>query len=251
VTVLATYNLKGGVGKTATAVNLAWLAARDGLRTVVWDLDPQGAATFTFRVRAKVKGGARGMVKGDLDVDAALRGTDHDNLDLLPADFRHRELDALLGTRGPRKKGPPSLEAVLGPLREAYDLVVLDCAPAIGPTSEAVFAGADALLVPLIPTTLSVRTLRQLRAFLDEHGHAALPTWPFFTLVDRRKKLHADIMASLPEEVGRVLDARVPYASDVERMGVERRPVVAFAPTSPASAAYRALWDEVAGALGV
>ena len=53
VKVLATYNIKGGVGKTSTAVNLAYLAAREGRRTLLWDLDPQAAATFLFRVRAR------------------------------------------------------------------------------------------------------------------------------------------------------------------------------------------------------
>ncbi|HKX71755.1 MAG TPA: AAA family ATPase, partial [Acidimicrobiales bacterium] len=48
--VVATYNIKGGVGKTSAAVNLAALAAGDGLRTMLWDLDPQGAASFLFRV---------------------------------------------------------------------------------------------------------------------------------------------------------------------------------------------------------
>jgi chromosome partitioning protein len=57
--VLATYNIKGGVGKTSAAVNLAYLAARDGARTLLWDLDPQGASTYLFRVKPKVKGGGR------------------------------------------------------------------------------------------------------------------------------------------------------------------------------------------------
>ena len=62
--VVATYNIKGGVGKTSTAVNLAYLAARDGLRTLLWDLDPQGSATYLFRVKPKVKGGGSGARRG-------------------------------------------------------------------------------------------------------------------------------------------------------------------------------------------
>ena len=54
--VLATYNIKGGVGKTSAAVNLAYLAARDGARTLLWDLDPQGASTYLFRVKPQGQG---------------------------------------------------------------------------------------------------------------------------------------------------------------------------------------------------
>jgi len=61
---IASYNVKGGVGKTSAAVNLAYLSAQDGYRTLLWDLDPQGAATFLFRIRPKVKGGSRKLVGG-------------------------------------------------------------------------------------------------------------------------------------------------------------------------------------------
>ena len=69
--VLASYNIKGGVGKTSTAVNLAYLAAREGRRTLLWDLDPQGAATYLFRVRPRVKGGGRGLVTRKRPMEAA------------------------------------------------------------------------------------------------------------------------------------------------------------------------------------
>ena len=61
--VLATYNIKGGVGKTSAAVNLAYLAAQAGHPTLLWDLDPQAASTYLFRVRPKVKGGGRGLLR--------------------------------------------------------------------------------------------------------------------------------------------------------------------------------------------
>src|SRR5690606_30492016 len=128
VKVLAAYNIKGGVGKTATAVNLAHLAAEGGARVLVWDLDPQGAASFYFRVKPKVKGGSRGLVTGKRDLDAAIKGTDHDNLDLVPADFSYRNMDLELDAT---KKPTRRLAQLLRPLRREYDYVVLDCPPSI------------------------------------------------------------------------------------------------------------------------
>ena len=97
--VLATYNIKGGVGKTSAAVNLAYLAARGGARTLLWDLDPQGGSTYLLRVKPKVRGGGRKLVRGKSAIDALIKGTDYDGLDLLPADFSYRHMDlALDGT---------------------------------------------------------------------------------------------------------------------------------------------------------
>ena len=98
--IFATYNIKGGVGKTTAAVNLAYLSAADGCRTLLWDLDPQGAASFLFRIKPRVKGGGKALIRGTKTLDDAIKGTDFDHLDLLPADFTYRNMDLLLGTGG-------------------------------------------------------------------------------------------------------------------------------------------------------
>ena len=122
-------------------MNLGGLAARDGLRTLLWDLDPQGAATYLLRVQPKVKGGARKLVQGKQRFAGSLRkGTDPEGLDLLPADFRYRNLD-LDARRGPAPVR--GLSRVLEPVAGAYDFVVLDCPPAISLASESVFGAAD------------------------------------------------------------------------------------------------------------
>src|ERR1043165_8701927 len=134
--VLATYNIKGGVGKTSAAVNLAYLAARGGAATLLWDLDPQGGSTYLLRVKPKVRGGARKLVRGKSDVGALIRGTDYERLDLLPADFSYRHMDlALDATKKPTRR----LARVLEPLREEYEYIVLDCPPSISLVSESVF----------------------------------------------------------------------------------------------------------------
>ena len=107
--VIATYNIKGGVGKTTAAVNLAYLAARDGLRTLLWDLDPQAAATYMFRVRPRVKGGGKALIRGTRSLDEAIKGTDFDRLDLLPGDFTYRNMDLLLDAG--EEPGPPAFPA--------------------------------------------------------------------------------------------------------------------------------------------
>jgi chromosome partitioning protein len=246
VRVCATYSIKGGVGKTSAAVNLGALAARGGRRTLIWDLDPQGAASFLLRVKPKVKGGGRKLVRGRRDPHDVLKGTDVEGLDLLPADFRYRHLDLVLDKT---KKPLRGVRRVLESLEGEYDLAILDCAPSISLVSENVFDTADLLLVPLVPSTLSVRTLEQLRSFLATQPTAAPDVLAFFSMVDRRKRLHRDLVASLPAATPGVAEAVVPSASIVEQMGPRRAPVVVSHPRSPAAAAYAALWTEVGSAI--
>lgn len=243
--ILGVYNIKGGVGKTATAVNIGHLAAASGLRTLIWDLDPQAAATFYLRVKAKVKGSEK-MLRGKRELDDVVKGSDYPNLDLLPSDFSYRNMDLLLGEN---KKPAMRLLKLLRPLSKQYDLVVLDCPPSISLVSENIFRAADALLLPTIPTTLSLRTLEQLLDFMQGHD-LKTPVYAFYSMVDRRKRLHQDVVASPGDPRCTVLNTVIPYATEVERMGLERRAVTDYAPRSSAGRAYQALWDEVRAKVG-
>jgi cellulose biosynthesis protein BcsQ len=241
--IIGVYNIKGGVGKTASAINTAYLAAEEGNRSLVWDLDPQAAATYYFRVKPKVKGGSKGLVRGKRELDSVVKGTDFENLDLLPADFSFRNMDLVLEDA---KKPTKQLSRLLKPLSEEYDYIFLDCPPSISLVSENIFRASDAILVPMIPTTLSARTLAQLMDFLGGHAQLSeLRVMPFFSMVDRRKRLHLDLMERLPEQYPGFLETYIPYASEVERMGIYRMPLIAYAPSNVASKAYRALWEEV------
>jgi cellulose biosynthesis protein BcsQ len=237
-TVLATYNIKGGVGKTSAAVNLAHLAAREGHRTLLWDLDPQAASTFLFRVRPQVEGGADDLMNRRTPVMAQIRATDHDGLDLLPADFSYRHMDlALDGFKHPTRR----LGRVLEPLESEYDYIFLDCPPSISLVSESVFEAADALLVPIIPATLSSRTFDQLAELTA--GEGGPQVFAFFSMVEVRKPLHRVVMARVRAlHHLTMLGAAIPASDDVEAMGEERDPVAAYAPGSIAALAYEALW---------
>jgi len=232
VKTVAVYNSKGGVGKTSAAVNLAWLAAADR-RTLLWDLDPQAAATWLLGVKEKVKGGAVKLVQGKSDAGDLVRPTSRPGLAVLPADASYRDLElALDDTKDPTRRIGRVLESV----RKAYDVVVLDCPPSSSLVTDGVLRAADVLLVPLVPSPLSLRTFEQLKDQLADTPGKGPVVLPFFSMVDRRKTLHLVTVASLPGAVS------VPAASAVEQMAVHREPVVSFAPTSPAAVAYAELW---------
>lgn len=240
--VYATYNIKGGVGKTSTAINLAYLSAREGRRTLLWDLDPQGAASYVLRVRPHVKGGGRGLVTGKRGVDSALKATDFDRLDVLPADFSYRNFDLELDDA---KKRTRRLGQLVASVEDDYDVVVLDCPPSISLLSENILHAADVLLVPILPATLSLRTLDQLREFVAEADKPRPELVAFFSMVDRRKRLHRDVIDTLQPGSLRVAATEIPALAMIEQMVEHRAPVPAFAPTSRAAQCYEELWAEV------
>jgi cellulose biosynthesis protein BcsQ len=246
--IFATYNIKGGVGKTATAVNLSYLAAMDGYRVLLWDLDPQAAASFLFRIKPRVKGGGKALIHGLRPVDDAIKGTDFDGLDLLPADFTYRHLDLMLDSA---KQPARRLAGLLAPLKREYDVIFLDCPPSISLLSESVLHAADVLLVPLIPTTLSVRTLDQLTDFVSGFNGHKPDILAFFSMIDRRKRLHMQIATDLPADRSDVATAVIPAVSVIEQMSVHRAPVTAFAPRTQAARQYRDLWHEARNRAGL
>jgi cellulose biosynthesis protein BcsQ len=243
--VLAAYNIKGGVGKTSAAVNLSYLASQAGHPTLIWDLDPQGACTYLFRIRPRVKGGGRGLLRLRTSAADHVKATDHERLDLLPADFSYRHLDLALDQF---KKPAQRLGRVLEPLRREYDYIFLDCPPSISLVSESVFETADALLVPVVPSTLSTRTYERLEALARQGkvGGNKTAIFAFFSMADVSKPLHLRGMRRLRKIEGlTVLGPAIPTSDAIELMGEQRNPVAVYAPQAPAALAYNALWSEV------
>jgi chromosome partitioning protein len=242
VKVIALYNIKGGVGKTAACVNLAYACALSGKKTLLWDLDSQGAASYYFNVKPVVKGGTKKLFKTKAIADL-VKETDIENLDLLPADFSYRHMDLFLDSE---KKSKKRMREFLNRFVDDYDVLFLDCPPSFSLVSENVFNSSDVMLVPLIPTTLSLRTCDQILDYVNDHKKLDLKVLPFFSMVDGRKKLHQETINSGPKEIKGLLQTSIPYLSIIEYMGVQRAPVGVFAPKSAAAAAFANLWREVA-----
>ena len=238
---VAVYNMKGGVGKTTTAVNLSYLAAASGQRTLLWDLDPQAASTYTLRVRPRVAGFNKRSLQDAGAFAAAIKETDHHNLDLLPADFAYRKIERFLGSLGKPERLIGSLLDTLG---RDFDLVFLDCPAGFSLLTESVFSEADAMLVPTIPGVLSLRMVARLIKWAGRSG-ARVRLAAFFNLVDRRKMLHRRASDWSMRNPDVFLSGYIPYASVIEQMGVRRLPLADFAPRDPATAAFAGIWAEL------
>ena len=238
---IALYNLKGGVGKTASCVNLAYLAAADGFKTLLWDIDPQGSSSFYYKAKTKVHPGIKKLITKDAILETAILSTDFEMLDVIPADSNAKSSDIMLEEM---KGNKGRLKSVLKQLDKEYDFIFVDCPPGFSALSENIFNAADIVLMPVIPTTLSIRTYHMVKDYFKDKEIDIKKMICFFTMVDLRKNLHNDIIEELHKD-RRFFKNYIPYLSDVEKMGIHKAPIMEFANYSYAAQCYRDLWVEL------
>jgi cellulose biosynthesis protein BcsQ len=181
------------------------------------------------------------MMEHNLPVAEAVMQTEYENLDIIPADLSARKLDVILEElHGSKKFFKTLLKEVSG----TYDFVFIDCPPGFSNVADNIFHASDAVMMPVIPTTLSLRTYDQVKTYFNDKGIDPARLMCFFSMVDIRKNMHKDIMHELYRDK-RFFKHYIPYLSDVEKMGLRHAPVEVFAPSGYATICYRALWEEI------
>jgi len=241
MTVYAFYNQKGGVGKTAATVNLAYLAAEEGWRTLLWDLDPQGAAGFYFQVDAIMKNGAKKLLSNEIELADIVQPSGYANLDIISSDASARNAEVVLSEI---KQGKRRIKSAVNAIKNDYDIVIIDCPPGLSVLHDNIFHAADFIIVPNIPTTLSMRSYDTVLAYFRQNNLDESKIKSFFSMVDHRKNLHNEVLHEYHKNKT-FFKNYIPYLSDVEKMGQRLAPVPTFASSSYASQCYRDLWKEI------
>ncbi len=246
--IICCYNMKGGVGKTTTAINIAYLAAQTGGRTLLWDLDLQGSASFILNASPPSKSTYKIITGKKQNIKKHIQHTEYENLHLLPADFSLKKIDRHLLLN----KGPSQLvKRVTEELAQEYDQVIVDCASGFTALNRDLLKATDVILAPVIPTPLGFETLEHLKERLKKDLTDDTLLFPFFSMVDRRKKLHRDILSLHQNGKRGFMHNTIPYSSKAEQMAVHHAPLLSFDTKSAAARAYQALWKEMIDYVGM
>lgn len=239
--ILAIYSGKGGVGKTATAVNLSSIIAQSGQRVLLCDMDSQGAASYYFRILPKKKYNSRKLLEGKFD--KYIKKTEFAYLDLLPAHFSFRNLDLALSRLSEEGRNNALLN-VFSPLQSEYDYLVLDCPPTLTILGENIIEVANTVVTPVIPTSLSILALKRLLKLFKKKKVSQKKIVAFFSMVEKRKTMHSLFLNEYGDH-SLFLSTRIPFTAEIEKMGLFRNPVGGDGKASPAAEQYKRLWQEI------
>lgn len=246
--IIAVANQKGGVGKTTTAVNLSASLAADGRRVLLVDIDPQGNASSGVGVAlGAVDTGIYQLLLGDAELAATIRPTEVEALQLIPS---HRDLAGAALELAELEDGRMRLRAVLEPVRESFDYIVIDCPPSLDLLTINALSAADSVLVPvqceyyaMEGLSKLVQTIEMVRERLNESLEIE---GIVFTMYDPRNNLAHQVVTEVRKYFeDRVFETMIPRNIRLSEAPSFGRPCILYDLASRGSQSYIALAREL------
>jgi chromosome partitioning protein len=241
-------NNKGGVGKTTTTVNLAAGLARQGKNVLVVDLDSQGSASLALGIsRDDLTPSSAGVLYGEVDAEDSVRSTNVNGLDVMPGSLRLADADGRISDMPNRHR---RLAQSLAPLDDRYDVILMDCAPSTSLLSINALVAADAFIIPVVPSYLSLEGVISLGEVVKNVrqglGEAAPVLGVLLTMVDEDSEQSEQIISEVRQHYGgKVFDTEIRRSDAIEESPARGVSVFDHAPGSPGANDYASLVREV------
>lgn len=251
---LALANQKGGVGKTTTAVSVACHFAARGHTTLLIDIDPQGNATSSVGVEKRTLGySTYDVLVDDVGIEKAIISSVRPNLDLLGANatLAGAEVD-LVGLA----KREHRLSRAVEPVRDRYELIIVDCPPSLGLLTVNALTACDEVVVPIQCEYLALEGLMQLVNTIDLVKRRLNPRLDILgvamTMFDSRTRLSTQVVHDVARFFpNRMFHTVVPRSVRLAEAPSYGQSIFEYDQTSRGADAYQRLGTEIAARLGM
>ncbi len=244
--IIALYNIKGGVGKTTTAINLACLLAKMNLSILVWDLDAQGGTSFFFNKAHQNNYNFGKLFSNYISIYDVIQPADSYHIDIIANDANFS--DQFINHASQLTKleffSNQLVKNVLSKVADDYDIVIIDCPPGKFTMHDNVFCATDLLLVPNIPAPLSMYCNTMLLAAMKKLEPSKATIFSFFNLVQIQKKLHKMYLLNDATVINQ-LQNYIPFYAEIETISQNKTSIFHQLKDSKSIIFYENLWDEV------
>jgi chromosome partitioning protein len=248
--VFSVVNQKGGVGKTTTAVSLGAALARRGQRTLLIDADPQANATTALGQKQSDAGGLYEALVDERPLESAIIGTEVVGLWLVPTTPNLAGAEVELVSVMAREF---RMKRIIDPLRERFDIILIDCPPSLGLLTVNALAASDEVIIPVQCEYLALEglghlshTIRLVQANLNPRLRIR---GIVLTMFDGRTNIARQVQDEVRKHFDNTFRAVIPRSVRLSEAPSYGAPIQIYDPRSPGAVAYDELADELLGQL--
>lgn len=245
---IALYNIKGGVGKTTTTVNLACLLAKQGLSVLLWDLDPQGGSSYFFKQENFNDNTHDRLFDRYIPIYDVIRSTDTYMIDVIANDskFSDQFMNKASRITALNFLNEELITNTLEEVKDDYDVCIMDCSPGRFQLHQNIFKSSDLLLIPNIPAPLSVHCNNMLISELQQKFRPGKTTiLSFYNMVQAHKNLHKFYVQNRDESQDYILNSHIPFYAEIENITLSKESIFHQLKEFKPNMYYENLWKEV------
>ena len=245
---IALYNIKGGVGKTTTTVNLACLLAKQGLSVLLWDLDPQGGSSYFFKQENFNDNTHDRLFDRYIPIYDVIRSTDTYQIDVISNDskFTDQFMNKASGITALNFLNKDLINITLAEVADDYDVCIMDCSPGRFQLHQNIFQASDLLLIPNVPAPLSVHCNNMLVKELQQKSQSNKTTiLSFYNMVQSHKNLHKFYINNRDENQHYILNSHIPFYAEIENITLSKESIFHQLKEFKPNMYYEKLWQEI------